>query len=180
MSAASPKSFLLSARTLWGRRTHRLLGLAAFPKDPYESCLMTFRRKRIRRKIPDWPDKALGDCQTTEEFRPWTIRRIQPLRLSRRRSQQTCGLTRQGLPLFAESQHLAWPEQLAVLASRPTPTRLAPQGKRITQKLRDDSPVDLQEILHKRRKTLGRAAGAKPAVEPCSVAPDSDRGGLSW
>ena len=24
------------------------------------------------------------------------------------------------------------------------------------------------------------SAGAKPAVEPCSVAPDSDRGGLSW
>ena len=127
MSAASPKSFLLSARTLWGRRTHRLLGLAAFPKDPYGSCLLTFRRKRIRRKIPDWPDKALGDCQTTEEFRPWTIRRTQPLRLSRRRSQQTCGLTRQGLLLFAESQHLAWPEQLAALASRPTPNRLAPQ-----------------------------------------------------
>ena len=161
MSAASPKSFLLSARTLWGRRTHRLLGLAAFPKDPYGSCLLTSRRKRIRRKIPDWPDKALGDCQTTEEFRPWTMRRTQPLRLSRRRSQQTCGLTRQGLLLFAESQHLAWPEQLAVLASRPTPNRLAPQGKRITQKLRDDgrvSPVDLQEILHKRKKTLGRAA----------------------
>ena len=172
MSAASPKSFLLS-----------VLGLATFPKDPYGSCLLTPRRKRIRRKIPDWPDKALGDCQTTEEFRPWTIRRTRPLRLSRRRSQQTCGLTGQGLFLFAESQH--WLDRsswLCWLAGRHRIDWLH-KGKRITQKLRDDgriSPVDLQEILHKRRKTFGRAAGAKPAVEPCSVAPDSDRCGLSW